>query len=153
MKRKYVILTTLMFFIALVSSGQSFSKKEKFRDFGSLNVLDAGNSKIIIESYVTRQNILTHSNYEQKIKTVSELPKYKYELILISKSFYNGISIKTWIFGAKVFINDIEVTREQFPEGFSVIIETEPTIIYWYETNADSVNFKISWQSSDYYKK
>lgn len=120
--------------------------------YSKLNDGDVPPSRIIISSYITKQKILTHADFEQKQKTVSVLPKYRYELILVSRSRYNNKNVKTWIFNAKVYINDVEVTREQFPDGFSAIVDISPTVIYWYETSSDSLNFKINWKSSEYFQ-
>ena len=121
--------------------------------YSKLNDGDVPPSRIIISSYITKQKILTHADFEQKQKTVSVLPKYRYELILVSRSRYNNKNVKTWIFNAKVYINDVEVTREQFPDGFSAIVDTSPTLIYWYETSDESISFKINWKSSEYFSK
>ena len=86
-------------------------------------------NKISISSYVTKQKILSNETKQM----VTDLPKYRYELVLQSNSIYNGNVTKTWIYGARVFIDSLEVTREQSPDGFSAIINTEPTIIFRYD--------------------
>ena len=85
-------------------------------------------------------------------KTVSDLPKYRYELMLVSKSTKNNVRVKTWIQGVKVFIDSTEVTRDQFPNGFPLLINIEPTLVYWYETSRDTIDIKISWESSKYFE-
>ena len=146
MKKIFLIILLLFAFVYL--NAQTYDKKVKVTDFGTWNKASSPTIKISISSYVTKQNILTNDNNNQKQNIVSEMPKYRYELILTSKSTYNGKLSKTWLYGAKVFINNLEITREQFPKGFTAIIETTPTIIYWYETSLDAIDIKISWQNS-----
>ena len=126
----------MLLFAFLLIDAQTYDIKEKIADLGTWNKSLSAVNKISISSYITKQ------------KTVSNLPKYRYELILTSNSICNGELNKTWIYGAKVFINNCEVTREQFPNGFTAIIETNPTTVYWYESNVDGINIKITWQNS-----
>ncbi len=138
----------MLLFAFLLIDAQTYDIKEKIADLGTWNKSLSAVNKISISSYITKQKILTYADYAQKQKTVSNLPKYRYELILTSNSICNGELNKTWIYGAKVFINNCEVTREQFPNGFTAIIETNPTTVYWYESNVDGINIKITWQNS-----
>lgn len=148
-----------MFIPILTLKAQSYDKKIVYDTLGTWSNVAVDKSidnvyvdKIIISSYITKQKVLTYANYNITQKTVANLPKYRYELVLISESKRNNILVKTWIYNAKVFINDIEVTHEQFPNGFTAIIDTKPTIIYWYETSNDTINIKISWESSNYFQ-
>lgn len=145
---KKIIFIILLLFAFIVLDAQSYDTKEKIADLGTWNKSLSTINKISVSSYVTKQKILTYTDYAQKQKTVSSLPKYRYELILTSSSICGGELNKTWIYGAKIFINGCEVTHDQFPNGFTAIIETKPTTVYWYESNTDGINIKISWQNS-----
>jgi hypothetical protein len=149
MKKLFFIFIVLLGFINL--NAQSYDKKIKVVADRKFDREISDDDKISITSYITRQNILTYANQRQVEKTVSDLPKYRYELVLVSESIYNGKLTKTWIYNAKVFINDSEVTKEQFPDGFTAIIENEPTIIYWYVSSQDVVDIKITWRNSIYF--
>lgn len=150
MKYRLQLFLFLMFaaFMTLNLNAQSYDKKEMYKNYGKFNRVVTPTNKIAITSYITKQRILEHANYQQKVKTVSESPKYRFELVLTSESKYDGKLTKTWIYNAKVFVDGVEVTRDQFPNGFTAIIETTPTIIYWYETSNDTVDIKITWESS-----
>ena len=137
-------------FLAL--SAQSYDKKVKVEDFGNFERNVSASNKILITSYVTKEKILSTPEYVQREKTVIEIPKYRYELVLVSKSMFGGKLTKTWIYNAKVFIGDAEMTKQQFPDGFTAIIETTPTVIYWYETSLDTINVKITWKNSIYFR-
>jgi len=151
--RFYLLLFLILIPISFIKS-QSYDKKLEYDTLGTWS--NKANlviiNKISILSYVTKQKILKHANYDVTRKTVGNLPKYRYELILISKSKKNNILVKTWIYNAKVFINNIEVTRDQFPNGFTALINIKPTTIYRYETSSDTINIKVTWGSSSYFK-
>ena len=155
-KFRLLFLMILMFtsFLALNAQSQSYSKKSKMVDLGTWSNKNdtVVPDRISISSFVTKQEILTRANNDIVQKTVSDLPKYKYELMLVSKSMKNNVHVKTWIQGVKVFIDSVEVTRDQFPNGFPSLINIEPTLVYWYETSRDTIDIKISWESSKYFE-
>jgi|JFJP01.1.fsa_nt_gi hypothetical protein len=151
--KKGIFLIFLLFISFIVGAqSQTYDKSITVNELGTFDRSFSQGNKIEISSYITRQEILTYVNYEQIKRTVTELPKYRYELILVSKSKYNGDSVKTWIYGARVFIDSVEVTFQQFPDGFTAIIETEPSAIYWYETSKETLDIKITWNNSIYAK-
>ena len=148
-KFRPLFFVILMFASFLTLNGQS-AIKSKVEDFGTWDKEISQENKISISSYVTKQIINVNPN--EQIQSIKASPKYRYELVLKSNSVYEGKLTKTWIYGAKVFIDSLEVTRDQSPDGFIAIINTEPTIIYRYDTSMDTINIKISWKSSRYYR-
>lgn len=149
-KFRPLFFVILMFASFLTLNAQSASKK-MVKDFGDFDREVSSLNKIGISSYVTKQKILTNANFDQK-QIIVEQPKYRYELMLKSNSIYNGKLTKTWIYGARVFIDTLEVTREQSPNGFIAIIDTIPTTVFRYDSSMDTINIKITWKSSIYYK-
>jgi hypothetical protein len=149
--KKWVFVILLLFGLTSVMSAQSYSKKEINKDFGKFDREISSNDKISISSYITKQEILPSPNFQQK-QAVLDMPKYRYELVLQSNSIYNGNLTKTWIYGARVFIDSLEVTRGQSPDGFTAIINIEPTTIFRYDSSLDTINIKITWKSSIYYR-
>lgn len=137
-----------MFSSFLALNAQTYEKSMKIKDFGSWDKVVSPANKISISSYVTKRKILARGVGQSPIP--AESPKYRYELVLKSNSIYNGSLTKTWIYGAKVFIDSLEVTRDQSPDGFTAIINIEPTIVYRYDSNLDTINIKISWKGSQY---
>ena len=144
----FLILATL--FTCFSTEAQSYGKKKIYVDYGTWRHDISNETNVSISSYVTKQTILTHRDFKQKQKTLSELPKYRYELILISKSTYYNKTVKTWISNARVFIDNVEVTNEQFPNGFTAVIDVTPTVIYWYETSMESIKVTIKWENCVY---
>jgi len=130
---KYWTIIIILFLIFCMKiSAQSYGKKEIFVNYGSWgSSYEKSNIQYIsISSYVTKQKILTCKDFKRKLKIVSKLPKYRYELVLTSGSFYNNKFIKTCIYGTKIYIDNVEMTNEQFPNGFTAIIGIKPTTIY-----------------------
>jgi hypothetical protein len=152
MMKKLVIIILLFFAFALTAKAQLYDKSVIVEDFGKFVREVSPTDKISISSYVTKQKILINVNVKQIQKKVPELPKYRYELVLQSNSIYDGNLTKTWIYGAKVFIDGLEVSREQSPDGFTAIINIKPTVIFRYESSMDSINIKITWKSSNYFQ-
>ena len=146
---KKLLLIILLFFGFIALSAQSVNKS-KVEDFGTWDKEISPANKISISSYVTKQPILTNEVVQKKI--VNDQLKYRYELVLKSNSVFNGKLTKTWIYGAKVFIDNKEVTSSQSPDGFTAIINIEPTIIFRYDSSLDTINIKITWQSSNYFQ-
>jgi hypothetical protein len=145
MKKWWLLLLFSLICTALF--GQS-ANKSRVEDFGTWDKEISPANKISISSYVTKQIIPAY----QSEKAITNSAKYRYELVLQSNSVYSGRLTKTWIYGAKVFIDSLEVTREQSPDGFTAIIGITPTVVYRYDTSLDTINIKISWKSSVYYR-
>jgi hypothetical protein len=146
--KKLVFVILLLFGITSILNAQTYEKSMKFKDFGSWDKVVSPANKISISSYITKRKNLTGISQS----AIANSPKYQYELVLQSKSVYNGNLTKTWIYGAKVFIDSLEVTHDQSPDGFTAIINTEPTIIYRYDSSLDTINIKITWKSSQYFQ-
>ena len=119
----------------------------KVEDFGTWDKTISPANKISISSYVVKRILI----YDDQ-KKANDSPKYRYELIVVSNSIYNNKPTKTWIYGTRVFIDDKEATVSQSPDGFTAIINTEPTVIFRYESSLDTINIKITWKSSQYFR-
>jgi hypothetical protein len=150
MMKKLVFIILLFFGFITLNAQTTYSKSVKVEDLGSWNKTVSSTDKINVSSYVTKQKILPDVNSQEKL--VNNLPKYRYELVVKSNSIYNGKLTKTWIYGARVFIDDKEATASQSPDGFTIIINTEPTVIFRYDSNLDTINIKITWKSSNYFQ-
>lgn len=143
---KKLIFIIILFFGFIVVSAQS-ANKSMVEDLGTWDKTVSRADKISISSYVTKKIIV----YPDQNKMI-DMPKYHYELVLRSNSVYNGQVTKTWIFGTKVFVDGKEATISQSPDGFTAIINTQPTVIFRYDSSFDTVNIKITWESSKYFQ-
>jgi hypothetical protein len=144
---KKLLFLVILFFGFIVLNAQSVEKSMKVEDFGTWDKTISPANKISISSYVVKRILI----YDDQ-KKANDSPKYRYELIVVSNSIYNNKPTKTWIYGTRVFIDDKEATVSQSPDGFTAIINTEPTVIFRYESSLDTINIKITWKSSQYFR-
>jgi len=107
-------------------------------------------SKILIKSFVTIEKI--NNELESKTNEIKNLPKYRYEIFMFSQSKLNGNLNKLWIINGKIIINDEIITKRQFPNGFTFIINTKPTLIYWHESDYDDINIQVVWEKIKFLK-
>lgn len=155
------IIVLFLLSMTLFLKGQEYSLgKTVYEDFGTWS-LEVENNKISISAYVTQEIIKQEIEpYEIELQILQKRrkegidfvkTKYKYELYLQSNSIYNGDTTSTWIYSGRVFINGVEITKEQFPDGFTLLIKREPTLIYWYETTlSEKMNFYVIWENAVY---
>lgn len=145
---KHIIIIILFSFLFQFNiEAQSLNEKKTIINYAQWDLPLSNTIKINLVYYVLRSDILTYRDYTQKQKTVSELPKYRYELFLISESLYNNKRKNTLLSKTRIYVDSIEVTYNQFPNGFPAVIKTKPTLVYWYETSRDSINLQIKWEN------
>lgn len=148
MMKKILFLILFTFHLLSPISSQTHSKEYIYQDFGVWSYNIDNDNMISVKAYVTRTRIIEYSNSEIKKNTVPSLPLFKYELFMVSNSIHNGEKTSTWLYETKIFIDGDEVTKDQFPNGFLVSINTEPTLIYWHESVRSDVKFKVRWDNS-----
>jgi len=144
-----IVIILLSFLFQFNSNSQSLDKKKTIINYAQWERSISDVNKINLVYYVLKSDILTYRDYDQKQKTVSELPKYRFELFLTSESINKDRRVKIKLTETRIYVDEEEVTYEQFPKGFSAVIETEPTLIYWYETSKDSINLQIKWKTAN----
>lgn len=159
---KKIIFGLVFVLFSFFVSAQSQSTKHMYENFGTWK-LKVDQNELSISAFVTVQEKNEEMDrYELKLEMQSKNRKqqkeieenrttYKYEVYLKSNSIFKGDTVSTWIYGAKVFIDGFEITKEKFPEGFMMLIEKKPTLIYWYETaSPEKLNFNVEWESAVY---
>lgn len=155
-----VVVVLIFLSMAMFLNGQE-TEKMIYRDYGTWMVPHDGN-KVGFSAFSTVEsitktvpkNIEQLNTFAQKKSNQPEFEKnvvYKYELYLTSKSVYEGDSTGTWIYGTRVFINDVELSKKNYPNGFMVYVDTIPTLVYWYELPKRlDYEFTIKWESAVY---
>jgi len=145
----------LIFFFFLLLSIGSFSQNSAYnkkihKDYGTWSVKN-GEHLISVSAFLTIENEsdVIHENKKEQTKIDSEI-KYHYELYVVSKSIYNNDTTNTWLYGVRIFINGEDVLLKQFPNGFIVSIETEPTLIHTHHAYNKDVEFEIKWEKAIY---
>lgn len=138
MMKKIVFLISFLLLIFLNLFSQNIDKNI-YKDYGTWEIKN-GNNKIVISTYITIEKDIKKENNNI----------FKYDLYLKSESIYNNNVTKTWLYGTKIYIDGIEVTSDQFLEGFTILIPTQSERIYSYTTNKKNINFSITWKKSIY---
>lgn len=113
-----------------------------YRDLGSYTFNYADSTYIQIYAYIWKRP-----------NTSGYYPKYGNEFILIAVSeSNNGVrTTETWLYNNKVFLNDKEISKNQYPFGMTTYVNTSPTSIYtWFTNDNDIGEFTMEWNSSVY---
>ena len=150
MKKILITIFFILFENSLNIVGQTYSERVIHQDLG-MWMKSSGSDILRIDSYITKQKILKYDNAYFRRRTSATLPRYRYELFVKSNSIKNGDSTKVWLFNTEIFINNICVTERQFPEGFNVVVDVEPTKVYWYESNNESIHIELMWKKLKYF--
>ncbi|MFW5847599.1 MAG: hypothetical protein ACOCVF_01590 [bacterium] len=102
--------------------------------------------------FVLRSDISKNNDYKQSLMSVYNY-KYRYELHIQSQSKLEGQLVDTYIHNIRIFINEFEISKEQFPEGFWVIVTPKGRAVYLYEGNDEILKFGLKWNGAIFYKK
>lgn len=144
--------------MTLFVNGQQLAPNQKLhQDFGTWMIEDGQGNKVAIQAYATVELITQYPTNSYVKQSLEPYQIQRYELYLVSKSIYLGKSTNTWIYGSRVYIDfnnglgKIEMTAEQFPDGFILSINTEPTLVYWYEIEPVlGLGMYVSWDNAVY---
>jgi len=156
---RIVIIILVLLSMVVLLNGQTPIKRI-YEDYGTW-VVETDNNQIGVAAYTTVERItefveddFNYSNaYAQKKlkKEQKRIVRYKYDLYLASESIYNGDSTGTWMYGIRIFASGVEISKEQYPDGFMEFISIEPTLIYTHETGyPENINFEIKWDKAAY---
>jgi hypothetical protein len=161
MKKFILMILFIISFISIYSQNGNVDGII-FKDFGEWS-MNVNNNKISVSAFITIEqktkkltsNEIKLNKHFIKKRNYDTINNYKityvYRLYLKSNSIYNGDKTNTWIYGGKVYINGIEVTKEKFPDGFLIAVKTTPTLIYKYKTTSiKKINFYIKWDKAIY---
>ena len=80
-------------------------------------------------------------------------PQHRYEYILtaVSESFNGNRLTQTWLYENKLYIDGLELTKNQFPYGLTTYIDIKPTALYTLYTSDEKIGkFRMEWQNAVY---
>ena len=113
-----------------------------YRTLGTYTLQMADGSLVSVEAYIWRRPNTT-GIYKQF--------RYEYVLTAISRSVHNNQITKTWLYNTRVFLDNNELTYNQYPNGVTIYVNTSPTSIYnWYTSDENIGTFYFKWASSAY---
>lgn len=131
MLKKLLLLLTLIISFSIYSQ----SIYQEF-DVWSLSV-DA-NTLVSLKAYITIDSVLDIDNEYN----------YIYDFNVISLSMIDNEHTITWLYGTRIFINEIPVSNERYPDGFIIGINNTPTSVYKYSTTETKIKFAITWDNA-----
>lgn len=135
---KNFLIILLFILLPIISLSQNYGKEYIHQDLGVWSNEINDNIFIEFHAYVTKS--YNHDTLNND--------KYRYNIIVISKSKYNNAITNTWLYGTRIYLNGEEKTKDQFPNGFIFSIGIEPTILYQIYSNRDNNHFEIKWNKS-----
>ena len=113
-----------------------------YRSLGTYALQMQDGSLISVEAYIWKRP--NNSGIYKQFK-------YEYVLTAVSRSVHNGQLTKTWLYGTRVFLDNNELTYNQYPNGVTVYVDLGATAIYnWYTSAEDIGTFYFKWGSSAY---
>jgi hypothetical protein len=140
--------------MAGLSAQSSAYNEEIYKDYGTFRIeTDEGNvvslsafitvneeEKVVHEEEIVKQKAFKQSKYKEP-----EI-EYHYELYLVSKSTYQGDSTNTWVQNLKIYVDGEDVLINQFPDGKTLSIGLEPTLVYTHHCLDRFCEFELTWE-------
>jgi len=164
MKRLILFFITLFLVVGLHAQNSAYSETIH-EDYGTFKMeTDEGNI-ISVAAFTTIELVdpASHKDGEELNVTLKlkksggnsvakelPLPEYHIDIYLVSKSVFEGEGTSTWLDGVKIFIDGVDIRKDQFPDGFLVSVKTVPTQIHGFHTTNKDVNIEIIWETALY---
>lgn len=138
---KYFKNILISFLFLLSANSNVFGQVEKYQDFGlTLYGNINSNTHIKFDSYVVKEYI-NEPIYE-----------YRYTFIIVNNSLSQAYPRNIYITGINIYVNNKNVSSEQYPKGFWAIAPSNTEFaFFYYKTNDKILNFSFSWTNIEYY--
>ena len=159
MKKLIFVLALMLFGGGLFAQNSAYSK-EIYKDYGTFkletnegNIVSLGAFTTITEEEGVVHEIDMNVGSKRNVKENLQMPpvtEYHYELYLVSKSIYESDSTNTWVKGLRIYVDGEDVLAEQFPEGYTLSVGTEPTLIYTHHCEDTFCEFEVTWERAIY---
>lgn len=139
---KRYITTLLLTLLSAILCGFSQSQQTHvYRDLGEYVYNMPNGDKIGVRAYILKTR---NTNINNPYKNI-------FTLVAHSTSISSGQLTDTWLYQTRVFLNGVEVSFNQFPEGCTVFLSTSQTSVYYWFTNDEDVGkYYLTWASSAY---
>ena len=161
MKKIIFVLAVMLFSMGLYAQNSAYTK-EIYKDYGTFkletndgHVVSLGAFATIEEEENVVREIDMNIGSKREIKKNLQMPpkteiEYRYELYLVSKSIYEGDTTNTWVKGLRIYVDGEDVLGKQFPEGMTISIGVEPTLIYTHHCETMFCEFEVTWERAIY---
>ena len=159
MKKLIFVLALILFSVGLSAQSSAYSK-EVYKDYGTFKLATEEGHVVSLGAFTTidveenvvheiDMNVGSKRNVKQNLETMPTT-EYHYELYLVSKSVFDGDSTNTWVKGLRIYVDGIDILGNQFPEGMTISIGVEPTLIYTHHCDNQFCEFEITWERAIY---
>ena len=157
MKKLIFVLALILFGAGLYAQNSAYTK-EIYKDYGTFRLVTDEGNVVSLSAFVTIQEeeLVIHEKEVLSKKEMKQLQyeepeiEYHYELYLVSKSIYQGDSTNTWITKLKIYVDGEDVLINQFPDGHTLSIGLEPTLIYTHHCLNQFCDFELTWERAIY---
>lgn len=140
---KRYLLSILLPIIFLVLGGfKSTDPSYIYRDLGEYVYNMPNGDRIGVKAYILKtRNTHINSPY-----------KYIFTLVAQSTSLSRGRLTDTWLYNTRIYLNDMEVSYNQFPEGFTMFLSSSShtNVYYWFTNDEHIGKYYLTWGSSAY---
>lgn len=150
----FLLLTTMSF--GQMIDNPEFDDPDFFYMVGEFNkqIPNTYGTKVHVIGYVRRTLVSSEREYQQQQqeKILFAPNKYRYELIVISKSTFQNELTSTWLYGVDLIINGQNIVANEYPnDNYNLLIRTTPIKpVFWRETSEEMILIEISWNNAIY---
>lgn len=159
MKKLMFVLALMLFSTGLFAQSSAYTK-EIYKDYGTFkietnegNIVSLGAFTTITEEenviHEIDMNVGSKRNVRENLQTMP-VTEYHYDIYLVSKSLFEGDSTNTWVKGLRIFVDGEDILGDQLPEGMTVSIGVEPTLIYTHHCENQFCEFEVTWEAAVY---
>ena len=157
MKRLIFILALILFGGGLFAQNSAYTK-EIYEDYGTFKLETDDGNIVSLGAFTTidEEKNVVHVKEGLNKKETKQMQyaepeiEYHYELYLVSKSIYEGDSTDTWVKGLRIYVDGKDVLINQFPEGMTLSIGLEPTLVYTHHHTNQFCEFEVTWERAIY---
>jgi hypothetical protein len=159
MKKLIFVLALILFGAGLYAQNSAYTK-EIYKDYGTFKLETDDGHVVSMGAFTTIEEELntvhvpleTGGKRSLKNKKLEMMPvfEYHYNLYLVSKSMFEGDTTNTWVSGLRIYVDEEDILENQFPDGMTLSIGTEPTLIYTHHCENEFCEFEVTWERAIY---
>jgi len=157
MKKLIFVLVLFLFGTGLYAQNSAYGKTIH-QDYGTFRIVSDEGNIVSLSAFVTieEEEYVSHVEENMSKKEIKQLTytepeiEYRYELYIVSKSVFEGDTTNSWIYKLRIYVDDEDVLAEQFPDGHTLLINTEPILIYTHHDTNKFTNFELTWEKAIY---
>lgn len=127
----------ILFLLIFIGISYSLFSQKIYKEFDVWENKISDDDIVSLKAYITVDSILTKENVV-----------YQYQLFILSLSKSIGSPTITWLYGTRIFIDNVEVSNDIYPDGFMVAVPTTPLSVYKYKSPSTKLKFSLTWEKA-----